>query len=137
VLELGEVARDPGLATAAGRLARADPLERRIAERTATRERFELESALQRAGVAASVVQNSAELVRDPQLAERGHFVELEHPSGRPTFVEGSRFRLSRTPARIEKLAPTLGRDSEHVLREVLGYDDERIAELVIAGALE
>ncbi len=137
VLGLAEAARDRRYARAADRLARAGELERLVAERTAKREMLELEAALQGAGVAASAVQNSAELFRDPQLAARGHFVELEHPSGRPTFVEGPRFSLSRTPARIEKSAPTLGRDSDPVLRDVLGYDDDRIAELAISGALE
>ena len=33
-------------------------------------------------------------------------------------------------------LAPTLGRDSDEVLRDVLGWDDERIAELRATGAL-
>jgi hypothetical protein len=37
----------------------------------------------------------------------------------------------------VDASAPTFGRDSEHVLRTILGYDDERIAELAIAGALE
>ena len=52
------------------------------------------------------------------------------------TIVHGSRYRLSETPAAIERPAPTLGRDNEHVLRELLGYDDSRIASLDKAGAL-
>ena len=32
--------------------------------------------------------------------------------------------------------APTVGQHTEEVLRDVLGYDDERIAELRAAGAL-
>jgi hypothetical protein len=30
-----------------------------------------------------------------------------------------------------------IGRDNHHVLTEVLGYDDDRVTELVIAGALD
>ena len=33
--------------------------------------------------------------------------------------------------------APTLGRDNSYVLEQILGYDAERIADLVIAGVLE
>jgi crotonobetainyl-CoA:carnitine CoA-transferase CaiB-like acyl-CoA transferase len=51
--------------------------------------------------------------------------------------IESARFSLSRTPASVSGDAPTFGRDSEHVLRTILGYDDERIAQLAIAGALE
>lgn len=50
---------------------------------------------------------------------------------------EASRFRLGRTPARIEGTAPALGRDNAHVLETILGYDEERITALVVEGALE
>jgi crotonobetainyl-CoA:carnitine CoA-transferase CaiB-like acyl-CoA transferase len=51
--------------------------------------------------------------------------------------VENTRSILSRTPSRVGEGVPTLGRDSFEVLEGVLGYDGERIAELVIAGVLE
>jgi crotonobetainyl-CoA:carnitine CoA-transferase CaiB-like acyl-CoA transferase len=62
--------------------------------------------------------------------------VELPHPLHGTFTVEGSRVRLSRTPAQVVRCGPTLGRDSDHVLREILGYDDARIRALVEAGAL-
>ena len=42
---------------------------------------------------------------------------------------------LSESPARPGREVPTLGRDNDRVLREILGYDEERCTELVIAGA--
>ena len=54
-----------------------------------------------------------------------------------PTYTSPKPGRLLRTPARVGGTNPTLGRDNEYVLKEILGYDDERIAQLVIAGALE
>jgi crotonobetainyl-CoA:carnitine CoA-transferase CaiB-like acyl-CoA transferase len=51
--------------------------------------------------------------------------------------VEASRIRLSRTPARVPRTAPSLGGDNERVLRELLGYDDERITQLAVAEALQ
>ena len=62
--------------------------------------------------------------------------VELEHPTYGTTPVEGSRFRLLRTPAVVAGPAPTLGRDNQWVLETLLGYDAERVTELVVAGAL-
>ena len=52
-------------------------------------------------------------------------------------MVEAPRFRLSRTPARVDGPAPSFGDSTQWVLATVLGYDDERITELAIAGALE
>jgi crotonobetainyl-CoA:carnitine CoA-transferase CaiB-like acyl-CoA transferase len=47
-----------------------------------------------------------------------------------------ARFRLSATPGAVGA-APTLGQHLLPVLRDILGYSDDRIAELVAAGALE
>ena len=82
------------------------------------------------------MVLDSTGAVADPQLVARGHFVPLEG-DGQRTVVEGTRSRLSRTPARVRWGPPTLGRDNQKVLTELLGYDEERITELVIAGALD
>jgi crotonobetainyl-CoA:carnitine CoA-transferase CaiB-like acyl-CoA transferase len=112
-------------------------LDEVLAAWTREREPVAIECTLQAAGVPASVVQRSVDLCEDPQLLHRGHFVRLEHPTNGSTLVEGSRFKLSRTPARVEGAAPTYGRDNQHVLETILGYDEERITELVIAGALE
>jgi benzylsuccinate CoA-transferase BbsF subunit len=81
-------------------------------------------------------VQNSPELLRDPQLLARGHFHRVRHPDYGETTIEGTRFTLSRTPAALAAAAPTFGADNEAVLREILGYDDERITALAASGAL-
>jgi crotonobetainyl-CoA:carnitine CoA-transferase CaiB-like acyl-CoA transferase len=53
---------------------------------------------LQSAGVAASAVQNSPELAKDPQLAHRGHFAQLEDTARGTSFVEATAINLSLTP---------------------------------------
>ena len=92
---------------------------------------------LQARGIPASAVHNSQELYGDPQLTRRGHFVRLPDPLHGTTTIEGSRFRLSRTPARIERAGPTLGRDNQYVLQTILGYSPERITALADAGVLQ
>ena len=136
-MERPALARDPRFGTPEARRAQADALDALVAEWTRRHDAHTLEAMLQERGVASSAVQNSVALCRDAQLLHRGHFVQLSHPVHGTTTVEGSRFHLSRTPARVAGGAPTFGRDNEWVLREVLGYDDERITALVAAGALE
>jgi benzylsuccinate CoA-transferase BbsF subunit len=131
------LADDARYATAAARRSRRDELDALLADFTAPLAMEEVERGLQAAGVPASGVHNSPEAVRDPQLVERGHFVTIPHPTKGRSVVEASRFRLSRTPARRQAPAPTFGDSTQWVLESVLGYDDERIAELAIAGALE
>ena len=137
LLEQPDLATDPRFASAAARLERREALDRLLVAFTEKLDRFEIESLLQSRGIPASAVQNSPELVIDPQLLHRGHFVELKHPEGGTTVVEGSRIQLSRTPACVGGPAPTFGCDNETVLKDILGYDDEKIAEIIIAGALE
>ena len=81
-------------------------------------------------------VQDSADCVQDAQLKHRGHFVELAHPALGKTTIEGSRFHLSRTAARVERAAPTTGQHNSYVMEKILGYSEERITELVAGGVL-
>jgi len=131
-----ELAADPRFAKASDRLANSEALDSIVAELVAGCDGQELESRLQSAGIACHVVQDSAAVAADPQLAALGHFVALEEGGAR-TVVEATRSRLSRTPASVRPSIPTLGRDTFEVLEQVLGYDGEKIAELAIAGALE
>ena len=132
-----DLAEDSALATAIGRLGAVDALDAAIGAWTSEHDMFEAERELQAAGVPAHAVQNSTEAVKDPQLLHHGHFVRVPHPALGETTVEGSRFRLSRTPARIERAGPTFGQDNFEVLTELLGYDGDRVAELAAAGVLQ
>jgi crotonobetainyl-CoA:carnitine CoA-transferase CaiB-like acyl-CoA transferase len=91
---------------------------------------------LQAAGVAAHDVQNSTQCFADPQLAHRRHFRRVPHPLHGDTFVEGPNAAYSRTTPYPAWAGPTVGQHNEAVLRDILGYDDDMIAELVIAGAV-
>ena len=50
--------------------------------------------------------------------------------------MEGSRFVFSRTPARVERGGPSLGEHNGYVLQELLGYDEDRMAEIVASGGI-
>jgi len=129
-------AGDARFATTTARLEAADELDELLAAWTETRDAREVETLLQERGIPAHVAVSSVNALVDPQLVARGHFVELEHPVFGKTVVQGSRYRLSETPAAVDRPAPTLGRDNDHVLRDLLGYDDARIAALAEIGAL-
>ena len=135
-LDRADLADDARFATAASRVEHAEALDEIVTELVTGRDGGELEAALQARGIAAHVVLDSAGTLADPQLVARGHFVTLES-DGQRTVVEDTRSRLSRTPAQVHGGPPTLGRDNQEVLAELLGYDEERITGLVIAGVLD
>ena len=136
VLQLRELEHDSRFISAAERLAHAEELDRIVARWTSTMERYHAESLLQAAGVPASAVQNSPELSRDPQLAHRGHFVEIPHPVHGTTVVESTAINLSLTPGTVSRAAPTQGGDTHQILKDILGYSEGQITELTADGAL-
>ena len=136
VMRRPDLGHDSRFATLAARLTHRAALDTIVLAWTQAHSAQEAEAMLQARGVPASAVHNSQELYDDPQLTHRGHFVELPEPLHGTTTVEGSRFRLSRTPARVERAGPTLGRDNQYVLETILGYSPERIAALTTGGIL-
>jgi benzylsuccinate CoA-transferase BbsF subunit len=119
--------------TLAGRLENQDELDRLIAAWTRNRTAEEVMTGLQENGVAAGVVQNDADLARDPQLKARGFF--LDRPEiGK--LVDANPIRLSETPARYEWPAPTPGRDNAYVYGELLGLSKKEMAELKKKGVI-
>ena len=94
---------------------------------------------LQAIGVPAHAVQDSAAVFVDPQIVDRQYFREVAHATqpGGTTWIERHRPLLSRTPAQFERGAPTCGQHSQFILGELLGYSEDQITELAIAGCLE
>ena len=124
----------PEYETTEGRLDAATEIERQLEAWTREHEAFELASTLQAVGVEAGPVQDFKDLVDDPQLAHRGHFVELEHAAlGRLEF-ERRGYRLSETPGGVHAPGPLLGEHTRSVLRDVLGLDEQEIDRMQAEG---
>jgi crotonobetainyl-CoA:carnitine CoA-transferase CaiB-like acyl-CoA transferase len=133
---VGGVAADSSFGTLAGRKAAEDRLEAALVAWTATRTAESIQAELQSRGIPAHVAANSADMIRDPQLIHRNHFVRLPHERGGESVIEASRFVLSETPAAYCRTAPGYGRDNGYVLGTLLGYDVERIRQLAERGVL-
>lgn len=123
--------------TADQRLERRRELDQLVATWTAGRTAEKATEALQAVGVAAHPVANTFEAAADPQLAHRQHFVQVPHGTLGTTWMEGSRFVLSRTPATMRRAGPSMGEDTFEILTDTLGYDTDRVAELAAQGILE
>lgn len=130
------LAQDPRFATAALRKENEDALDARLTEWCATRSPEEVRDVLQAAGVAAFPVMNAKDLHDDPHLGSRDYFVELPHPEVGVKRHMGVPYKLHGTPVKVRHAAPCFGEHTDAVLRDVLGYDAERIAALRAAGTL-
>ncbi len=127
-------ANDPRFDTAAGRLANVDELEARVNEWTRQRSSEEVLTVLQAAGVDSGVVENFEDLGRDPQLAHRRHFREVEHPVIGRHLCETNGIRFSAGHEEIRHAAPCLGEHTEYVFRELLGMSADEFAALQADG---
>jgi crotonobetainyl-CoA:carnitine CoA-transferase CaiB-like acyl-CoA transferase len=86
-----------------------------VAERT-TAEWLEL---LKDADIPMSPVLSPRELLNDPHLAAVGLFGRDEHPSEGPIRTVRPPLRFSRTPCRVERLAPRLDEHRAEILGEL------------------
>lgn len=123
-------------ATLAARLKHINALDQRVEAWTRTLPSLTVMTLLQEAGVPAGVVQNGADIYRDPQLHHRGFFVDLEHARMGWVLYEGHQFHLSSNPGALWSAAPLLGEHTNTVLRDTLRLPDFKIAQLQAQGVL-
>jgi formyl-CoA transferase len=81
-------------------------------------------------------VWDYAELFADPQAAARGLRVTARDPQGRPVDLVGSPFHIAGTTLPSPTPPPGLGQHTDEVLRDLLGLDAERVAELRQQGVI-
>lgn len=127
---------DPRFASADLRKRNEDELDERIGAWCSERSPEEVRDLLQKAGVAAFPPMTAKDLHDDAHLGSRDYFVELPHPEVGTRRHMGIPYKLSRSPLVVRRAAPCVGQDTDDVLRDVLGYDPERIAALRAAGTL-
>jgi benzylsuccinate CoA-transferase BbsF subunit len=136
VMESPGWALDGKLATQAGRKANEVELNARIEAWTTSQDAIVLEAQLQKTGVAAGLVAKQSDLFDDSQLQAWGFFAWRDHKVMGQSPYDGLMAHLSRTPGDVAP-APLLGEHYEGILKNILQYSDEQIAELIGQGVVE
>jgi crotonobetainyl-CoA:carnitine CoA-transferase CaiB-like acyl-CoA transferase len=95
----------------------------------------EIVAIFQKAGIPCAPLNTTEDLVGDQQLAERGYFVQIDHPAAGTLKYPGAPFRMTESPFEIRRPAPTLGQHNAEVFGE-LGYDAGDLAALSSAGVI-
>ena len=78
--DIADLASEPELSTAAGRIARAAEIDARLRRWCASRTAEAAATALQANGVPAGTVQDGGQLMADPQLGARDFWYTTDHP---------------------------------------------------------
>jgi CoA:oxalate CoA-transferase len=123
-LGLGELAGDPELADARGRLANRDRVTTTLAAELARRKTVAALDALRAAGVPAAPVNTVAEALADPQVGARAMIVD----DGRMRMV-GNPVKISGMREQAPRRAPSLGEHTREILLEA-GVDPEEVDSL-------
>jgi crotonobetainyl-CoA:carnitine CoA-transferase CaiB-like acyl-CoA transferase len=128
-------AKNPSLATLAGRRADEERLEAGLAEWAAGVDRDEAVAALRAAGVPAAPAWNPRRASEHPQFAARGYYEKVDHPVAGVVAVPTLPMRLSGIDRWTARPAPTLGQHNAEVLG-LLGLDADDLGRLADTGVI-
>ena len=76
-----------------------------------------------------------AQAANDPHVSEREMMVEVPDPIAGTIHVTGKMIKFSRTPIVVGS-APLVGEHTEEILRDILGYPEERVQALEDGGVV-
>ena len=75
------------------------------------------------------------EIAEEPSLRETGTVVEVDHPTRGKYLTVGNPIKMSDSKTNVAR-SPLLGEHTEEILRNVLRFNDDRVAEVRASGAL-
>ncbi|WP_214104067.1 CaiB/BaiF CoA transferase family protein [Acrocarpospora catenulata] len=123
-------------ATRERRIADQDALDARVSAFTLHHSPASLARELQSRGIPAGAVQDAAQVLDDPHLNARGFFRMVDRAVVGTFPYPGPPVRLSLTPPRRNRPAPTLGEHNEEVLINELGLTDDDVRRLEADGVI-
>ncbi|HEY6959696.1 MAG TPA: CoA transferase [Candidatus Limnocylindria bacterium] len=130
-------ARDPSLATAAGRRAREAWLDEHIAEWSRRQPRASAVSRLRTHGLRAAPVESIGELFRDPQLLHRAAWRRASHPVIGDVRLMAAPYLLSDAHQGPDRPGPILGQHTEEVFRGIVGLAPSEYEALAAEGVFK
>jgi len=139
-MERPELGKDPRFAGRDLRVANASALEAEITAWSSQHPVAYVVEALQAEGVPVAPVRHPEEALIDPRVVERHETMPLAHPSY-PSAVDlrtvGVPITFSSARTGFDDVMPVhIGEHNAQVFRDLLGYDDARIAALALDGAI-
>lgn len=114
-----EMIEDPRFSTNSARLDNVEEVDAVVGGFIAARDLAENLAYFEKAEVTVGPVYDPAGFARDPHVQGRGVLVEVEDPEVGAIPMHAPFPRLSRTPARIRRVAPALGQDEGDIAAEL------------------
>jgi crotonobetainyl-CoA:carnitine CoA-transferase CaiB-like acyl-CoA transferase len=127
-----EMAKDPKYALMKDRVQHRDEVNAAVAKWISSLPRNELMDICLEAEVPCGPINSIADIFADPHVQARGNLLKVQDPEVGEVVVPSVVPRLSLTPGSVEHLGRHKGADTESVLREWLGLDSAKIADLKV-----
>jgi crotonobetainyl-CoA:carnitine CoA-transferase CaiB-like acyl-CoA transferase len=136
VLGRPDLASDRRFATNAARVNNRDEIVAILQSVFATHTMREWLDALERVGVPCGPINTVADVFADPQVQARGLRLDLPHPTIGSVPSVANPIKYSATPLAYRSAPPTLGADTDEILRDMLGVTPAEIARMRKAGII-
>ncbi|HEX3463005.1 MAG TPA: CoA transferase [Candidatus Elarobacter sp.] len=134
VLGIAHVRDDARFSGFAARRANRALVTKTLQDVLATRPTSDWLPALTAAGVPCGPINDVRAALADPQTAARNLITEVPHPSFGTARWIASPVRVGEPPTQ-HRHAPALGEHTQTILRDLLHYDEQKIAQLRTSGA--
>lgn len=106
-------------------------LDAKTVEWCAARTAQEIEDAMAKFKVPCSRVMGAKDCLENEHYRKRNDFIKYEDQTlGKEVTAFGIVPKMSGTPGQVWRGAPSLGQDTNTILKDLLGYDDAKIADL-------
>jgi len=126
---------DPRFASDKLRGDRGEEISARVAAWVAGRSSADAIAAFEKARVPAGPVYTMQQALNDPHVKASGIFTDIDFPGIGTAPVAATPVKLHATPGEIRKRPPTLGEDTDAVLRE-LGFSDAEVVAMKADGVV-
>jgi formyl-CoA transferase len=126
---------DPDYAKPTARLPRLKQIFDTIEQWTMTKTKFEAMEILNKYDIPCGPILSMNELAEQQSLRATGTIVEVDHPTRGTYLTVGNPIKLSDSVSDVRR-SPLLGEHTEQILRDVLQFDDAKLAEIRASGAI-
>jgi formyl-CoA transferase len=126
---------DPDYATPRARLPHLNEIFTRIEAWTMKKDKFEAMDILNEYDIPCGPILSMKEIAEDEALRATGTIVEVDHPTRGKYLSVGNPIKLSNSKTEVTR-SPLLGEHTEEILKDVLGYNDNEVAEIENSGAV-
>jgi formyl-CoA transferase len=126
---------DPEYATLKARLPKLKAIFARIEAWTMTKTKFEVMDICNAVDIPVGPILSMKEIAEEPSLRKTGTVVEVDHPTRGKYLTVGNPIKMTDSISEVTR-SPLLGEHTDEILKDVLGFRANEIAEIKNSGAL-